>query len=147
METVSSKQPFHLLLIEDNLPDIVLLQKAIERCGKQPFLHIVRDGEEAMMFLRKEGKYSEAVRPNLILLDINLPKKSGYEVLHEIKQDERLKSILVIVLTSSSAETDAYKSRQYCADSHLVKPCSLNEYIQMVNRLEKFWTETTSILR
>lgn len=148
MQSVSSIiSPFHLLLIEDSLPDIFLIQKAIERCKPNLFLHVVRDGEEAMMFLRREGKYRDAVRPHLVLLDINLPKKSGYEVLSEIRQDEQLKSIVVVVLTSSSSETDIRKSYQYRANSHFVKPCSLNEYVRMMHLVEKLWLETSAALR
>ncbi len=129
----------NILLVEDHLPDIVLTKKAFERGNYKSKLHIVRDGEEAMKFLRKEGGYEDRVRPDLILLDINLPKVSGYEVLEHIKKDENLMTIPVIMLTSSEAEQDISKSYSLYANSYLVKPDSLSKFVEMINKLEGFW--------
>lgn len=128
-----------ILLVEDHLPDIVFTKKAFERGNYNSKLHIVRDGEEAIAFLRKENCYKDAVRPDLILLDINLPKASGYEVLELIKKDPNLMTIPVIMLTSSGADQDIDKSYSLYANSYLIKPDSLSKFVEMINQLEGFW--------
>lgn len=142
-----SKQVIHLLLVEDHLPDVVLTKKAFER-GKYPVeIHVVRDGEEALSFLFREGVFQNAIRPDLILLDINLPKKSGYEVLEEIKDHAELRSIPVIMLTSSEAEQDVTRSYSLHANSYLVKPSSLSKFVELVNYIESFWFKVVKLTR
>jgi CheY-like chemotaxis protein len=147
MQAVESSTSLNILLIEDSLPDIVLTEKAFQKSNFKTFLHIVRDGEEAMMFLKKEGKYKNMSRPDLILLDINLPRKSGYEVLAEIKQDKELKSIVVIMLTSSTSEKDITKSYQLHANSYIVKPYTLGDYVNTIHQIEDFWLKTASLVK
>ncbi|GAB4338005.1 MAG: response regulator [Flammeovirgaceae bacterium] len=147
MQAVESNNVLNILLIEDSLPDIVLTEKAFQKSNFKTSLHIVRDGEEAMLFLKKEGKYKDVIRPDLVLLDINLPRKSGYEVLNDIKQDKDLKSILVIMLTSSTSEKDISKSYQLHANSYIVKPCSLTDYVNTIHQIENFWKKATSLAK
>lgn len=142
----SESKTLEILLVEDNLPDIILTEKAFERGRHRAKLYSVRDGEEALAFLRREGTYSAARRPDLILLDINLPRKSGYEVLEEIKRSDDLRSIPVIILSSSEAEQDISRSYHLHANSYLVKPASLSKFVELVNALEEFWFSSTRML-
>ncbi|MBF0608674.1 MAG: response regulator [Magnetococcales bacterium] len=102
-------------------------------------LHVVMDGVEAMAFLRKEGAYGAALQPDLILLDLNLPKKDGRDVLREIKSDEKLKKIPVIILTTSDAETDILRSYNLGANSYVTKPVGFEKFVKVVNTIEDFW--------
>lgn len=139
MYNETSNEVVEILLVEDHLPDIVLTKKAFENGNGNSTLHVARDGQQAVSFLKREGKYNNAVRPDLILLDINLPKLSGYEVLEIVKKDKKLLTIPIIMLTSSSAQQDIGKCYSLYANSYLVKPDSLKAYITMVNQLEDFW--------
>jgi len=136
-EKATKGSPIEILLVEDHFPDVVLTKKAFER-GKYPFkIHVAKDGEEALNKLT--GNHSAKVRPDIILLDINLPKISGYEVLEKIKQDENLCTIPVIMLTSSSEEKDVLRSYKLHANSYLVKPSTLRKFVEIVNHIEGFW--------
>ncbi len=128
-----------ILLIEDSPGDIRLTQEALKDSKISNNLHVVTDGVEAMAFLRKEGKYSEKPRPDLILLDLNLPKKDGREVLAEIKKDEQLKRIPVIILTVSEAEEDVLKTYNLHANCYITKPVDLEQFLKVVKTTENFW--------
>lgn len=139
METKAPIRPIDILLVEDNAGDIDLAREALVTGKLHNALHVVQDGVAAMDFLRKEGKYVKAPRPDLIILDLNLPKKDGREVLAEIKQDEDLKRIPVVVLTTSRAEEDVLKSYNLHANCFIAKPIDLNQFLYVVKSIEEFW--------
>ena len=128
-----------ILLIEDNPGDARLTQEALNDGKVKNNLHIVSDGVEATDFLFKRNKYKDAPLPDLIILDLNLPKKNGHEVLAEIKVDETLKSIPVVILTTSKAEEDILKSYKLHANCFLTKPIDLIEFFEMIKSIEGFW--------
>lgn len=128
-----------ILLVEDNAPDIRLTQEALKESKIRNKLHVVRDGMEALAFLHRQGEYESAVRPDLILLDLNLPKKNGREVLAEIKADEDLSTIPVIILTVSGAEEDILKTYRLHANCYITKPIDLDQFIKVVRAIEDFW--------
>jgi two-component system, chemotaxis family, response regulator Rcp1 len=132
-------RPVEILLVEDNPGDVDLTREALEVSKIHNTLHVTMDGVEAINFLRKKGKYKDAVRPDIILLDLNLPKKDGREVLGEIKQDEDLKRIPVVILTTSSAEEDVLKTYNLHANCYITKPLDLNQFIKVVKTIEDFW--------
>ena len=131
--------PFEILMVEDSLADVRLTKRALSRSRISSNLHVVRDGVEAMAFVHKRGSYAEAPRPNLILLDLNLPRKSGREVLAELKSDEQLKSIPVVVLTTSLAPEDVRACYQLHANCFLVKPVDLERFTATILAIEEFW--------
>jgi CheY-like chemotaxis protein len=131
--------PIEILLVEDNPADVRLTTEMLKEEKSYNNLHVVSDGVEAMAFLRKEGKYAKAVRPDLILLDLNLPKKDGREVLKEIKEDEDLKIIPVVVLTVSKAEEDILKSYKLHANCYITKPVDLKQFIIVAKSIQDFW--------
>ncbi|MDD5560245.1 response regulator [Candidatus Methylomirabilis sp.] len=128
-----------ILLVEDNPADVRLTQEALKDGKLLNSLSIVGDGVEAIAFLRRQGKYADAPRPDLILLDLNLPKKDGREVLAEIKTDETLKSIPVVVLTVSKAEEDILKTYKLHANCYITKPVDLDQFISVTQSIEDFW--------
>lgn len=128
-----------ILLVEDNPGDVRLTREALKRGRVANNLHVVRDGAQAMQFLRCEGPYADAPTPDLILLDLNLPKKSGIEVLSEIKVDAQLKLIPVVVLTTSSSEDDVLRSYNLHANCYVTKPVRLPEFLDAVSNIEDFW--------
>ncbi len=128
-----------VLLIEDNLDDVILTQEALREAKIHVNLSVVGDGVEAIAFLRRVGQYAEAPCPDLILLDLNLPKKDGYEVLAEIKSDDVLKLIPVVVLTTSQAEEDVLKAYSLHANCYITKPVDLTQFIRIVNSIDDFW--------
>ncbi len=128
-----------ILLVEDNPGDIRLTQEALKEGNLPNILHVVKDGVEAVAFLRQEREYADKPRPDLILLDLNLPKKDGREVLAEIKEDEKLKHIPVVVLTTSDAEQDIIKVYKLHANCFITKPVDLDEFMMVVRRIEEFW--------
>jgi len=131
--------PIEILLVEDDPADARLTQEALREEKLHNNLSIVKDGVEALAFLRREGKYSKAVRPDLILLDLNLPKKDGREVLKEIKNDDDLKAIPVVVLTVSQAEEDVVKAYGAHANCYITKPIDLSQFSRVVKSLKNFW--------
>ena len=131
--------PVEILLVEDNPADVRLTQEALKEEKLHINLSVVNDGVEAIDFLRKKGKYSNAVKPDLILLDLNLPKKDGREVLKEIKSDDSLKFIPVVVLTVSRAEEDVFKSYNLHANCYITKPLDLNQFSRVVKSIKDFW--------
>jgi two-component system, chemotaxis family, response regulator Rcp1 len=130
-----------ILLVEDNPGDVRLTEEALQEGKVRINMVSVADGVEAMDFLRKTGRYPDAFRPDLILLDLNLPKKSGFEVLDEIKVDEDLKRIPVVVLTTSQAEQDIIKSYNLHANAFISKPVGLDKFLSVVKAIEDFWIE------
>lgn len=132
-------QPVEILLAEDNPGDAKLTQKAFERGNILNNLHIVEDGVEAIRFLHQEGEYSDKPRPDLVLLDLNMPRKDGWEVLEEIKGDPQLRRLPAIVLTSSEAEEDIVKSYDLQANAYLTKPVDFGGFLNVVNSFEDFW--------
>jgi chemotaxis family two-component system response regulator Rcp1 len=132
-------QPVEILLVEDSPTDVLLAKEALEYSKVVNNLHVVSDGVEAMAFLRRDGKHKEAPRPGLILLDLNLPKKDGREVLAEIKNDEKLKRIPVVVLTTSKSEADVLKAYGLHANCYIVKPVDFEKFAEVVKYIENFW--------
>ncbi len=136
-----------ILLIEDNPGDARLTQEALKDGKVRNILHIVYDGEEATDFLFKRNQYKNAPRPDLIILDLNLPKKNGQEVLAEIKADDSLKSIPVIILTISKQEQDIIRSYNLHANCFLIKPIDLNQFFEVVKSIEDFWLTLVKLPR
>ncbi len=134
-----ASSPVEILLVEDNPGDVRLTREALRDAKVRNNLHVVEDGIKAIEFLRREGEYASAVRPDLILLDLNLPRMSGREVLQEIKADPDLLQIPVVVLTSSQAETDIASSYALHANCFVTKPVDLDQFIHVVRSLEDFW--------
>jgi two-component system, chemotaxis family, response regulator Rcp1 len=136
--------PHQVLLVEDNPDDIWLIKRAFSDNYPQCILHIVEDGVEAVAFLRRHGKYVDAPRPDLILLDLKLPKKDGGEVLIEIKTDQNLKRIPVIILTSSDLESDILRSYATHANAYIQKP-TVEPFSGLIRRVVDFWLTTVSL--
>jgi chemotaxis family two-component system response regulator Rcp1 len=132
-------RPIEILMVEDNPGDVRLTVEALKEGKVRNNFHTVEDGVEAMAFLRREGRYAEAVRPDLILLDLNLPKKNGREVLAEIKEDPDLRRIPVVILTVSQAEQDIVKSYNLHANCYITKPVDLDQFLEVVKSIENFW--------
>jgi len=139
MSDDASGKPVEILLVEDNPGDVRLAVEALKDAKVHNNLSAVTDGEEALAFLRREGKYADSPRPDLILLDLNLPRKDGREVLLEIKQDPRLKRIPVVILTTSQAEEDILKAYNLSANCYIAKPVDLEQFIKVVRSIENFW--------
>jgi chemotaxis family two-component system response regulator Rcp1 len=138
-------EKMEILLVEDNIADARLTELALKDEKIQIKINIARDGVEALAFLRKEGIHAHARRPDLILLDLNLPKKDGREVLMEIKSDILFKHIPVAILTTSDAESDILYSYRMQANCYLVKPLELDRFIEMMNSIKRFWFETARL--
>jgi CheY-like chemotaxis protein len=132
-------EPIEILLAEDNPGDVRLTEKALEQGQILNNLHVVEDGVEAMKFLRREGEYAEKPRPDLVLLDLNMPRKDGREVLEDIRADPELRRIPVVVLTSSEAEEDVVRSYELNANAYLTKPVDFGGFVDIVERIEEFW--------
>jgi len=139
MNIDSLGRPANFLLVEDNPGDVRLTQEALKSHKVQNNLYVVNDGEEAMAFLRKQGKYKDAPRPDIILLDLNLPKKDGREVLAEIKSEPSLKTIPVVIISSSEAEQDIIKSYDLNANCYVTKPVNFDQFIKVVQSINDFW--------
>ena len=139
MTTNSNLKPIEILLVEDSPGDVRLTIEALKEGKILNNLSLAKDGVEALAFLRKEGKYTDATRPDLILLDLNLPKKNGQEVLAEIKNDITLKRIPVVILTISKMEEDILKTYENHANCYIVKPVDLDQFLGVVKSIEDFW--------
>ncbi|MFT4663602.1 MAG: chemotaxis family two-component system response regulator Rcp1 [Polaribacter sp.] len=135
-------RPVNVLLIEDNPGDVRLMQEAFNECRSTIDLTVVMDGLEAIHFLKKENKYEDAKSPDLILLDLNLPKKSGKEILAEIKSDPELKRIPVIILTTSNSEYDIIKSYDLHVNGFINKPVDFDRFFEIIQHIERFWLQT-----
>jgi CheY-like chemotaxis protein len=136
---MASYRAIEILLVEDNPGDVRLTQEALKENKVRNNLHVARDGVEAMQFLRRMKGYEQSPRPDLVLLDLNLPKKDGREVLTEIKTDETLRSIPVVILTTSDADDDIIKAYHMYANCYVRKPIDLNRFIDVVKVIENFW--------
>lgn len=132
-------RPVNILLVEDSPGDVRLTQEILADTRIANDIHVVNDGEAAMAFLRRQGEHAEAPRPDLVLLDLNLPRKDGREVLGEMKGDESLRRIPVIVLTTSAAERDVLRSYDLHVNCYITKPIDLDEFITVVRSIEGFW--------
>jgi two-component system, chemotaxis family, response regulator Rcp1 len=139
MSDVGSGTPIEILLVEDNDGDVRLLTETFRKGKIHNRLSVVEDGVEALAFLRREGQYASAPRPDLILLDLSLPRKNGQEVLAEIKQDADLKRIPVCVITSSQAERDVLQAYNNHVNCYLTKPVGLAQFVDVIRSLEEFW--------
>jgi two-component system, chemotaxis family, response regulator Rcp1 len=128
-----------LLLVEDSEPDVRLTQEALHEAKVKNRLWVVDDGVEALAFLRRQGQYAEMPRPDLILLDLNLPRKDGRQVLLEIKNDETLKRIPVVILTTSKNEEDVLRAYDLHANCYITKPVDFNRFMEVVKSIENFW--------
>jgi CheY-like chemotaxis protein len=129
----------HILLVEDSPTDVMMTREAFEYYKLLNPLHVVEDGVTAMEFLRREGRYNHAPRPGLIILDLNLPRKSGREVLQELKADPELMSIPVVVLTTSKSEEDVAKTYGLHANCYITKPVDFTKFVDVVRRINDFW--------
>jgi two-component system, chemotaxis family, response regulator Rcp1 len=136
---MTDPSPIDILLVEDNPGDVRLTVEALKEGKVRNRLSVVEDGVEALAFLRHEGKYADAPRPDVILLDLNLPRKDGRAVLAEIKADEGLRRIPVVVLTTSSSEQDILRSYDLHANCYITKPVDLEQFIEVVKGIEEFW--------
>jgi CheY-like chemotaxis protein len=134
-----------ILLIEDSPTDVLFTQEAFEQVRLLNRLHVVEDGVAALAFLRRQGQYAGAPRPDLILLDLNLPKKNGQEVLAELKSDEDLKLIPVVILTTSKAEEDILKSYDLHANCYIVKPVDFIKFTEVVHSIRHFWFSVVTL--
>ena len=137
--------PVEILLVEDNPGDVRLTKEALKEGKVYNNLHWAKDGVEAMEFLRQEGKSAKAPRPDIILLDLNLPKKDGREVLAFIKGDSRFKHIPVVILTTSEAEEDVLKSYELHANCYVTKPVDLEKFIHVVQSIDRFWLTVVTL--
>lgn len=137
METQA--KPVDILLVEDNPGDVRLTQEALKEAKVLNNLFVVTDGIEALAFLRHEGKYADAIRPDIILLDLNLPRKDGREVLSEVKNDPQLRRIPVVILTTSKAEEDVIRTYDLHANCYITKPVDIEQFILVVKSVEEFW--------
>jgi CheY-like chemotaxis protein len=138
-------KPTEILLVEDNEGDIGIIEEVLEDEGIRNFLHVATDGEEAIRFLYGEDEFSSSPRPDLVFLDLNLPKKDGREVLREIKKDKNLKNIPVVVLTTSNAEKDILRTYDLHANAYITKPLDFNEFMKVVESIESFWLEIVQL--
>ncbi len=139
------KRPIDILLVEDNPGDVRLTREAFKENNLSNKLFIVKDGEEAMYFLRREGAYKDAIRPGLILLDLNLPRKDGREVLAEIKADPDLRQIPVVILTTSESDDDISRSYGLYANCYITKPVDMHEFVKVVEAVEHFWLSVVNL--
>ena len=144
---MTTGRPIEILLVEDNPGDVDLTREMIENSKVRNVMNNVGDGSEALAYLRRQKPYGKATRPDLILLDLNLPRKDGRAVLSEIKQDDRLKDIPVVVLTTSEAESDVLRSYQLHANCYISKPVDLAKFTAIIRSIEDFWLTVVKLPR
>lgn len=132
-------KPVEILLVDDNQGDVDLTLEALDEARLRNNVHVARDGVEAMAFLRRLAPFADAPRPDIVLLDLNMPRKDGREVLREIKEDPSLKRIPVVVLTTSEAERDVLDAYDYRANAYIIKPVDVDQFFRTVRSLEDFW--------
>ena len=137
--------PIEILLVEDDPGDVLMTQEAFEEHKVRNRLTVVSDGSEALSYLRREGQYADAVRPDLVLLDLNLPRRDGREVLAEIKKDEELCRIPVVVLTTSAADEDIMRSYQLHANAYVTKPVDFDRFIAVIRQIDEFFVSVVKL--
>jgi chemotaxis family two-component system response regulator Rcp1 len=148
MESIGSDaKPMEVLLVEDSAGDVRLTREALKDAKVHVHLEVASDGIAAMAFLKHEGQHVHAPRPDLILLDLNLPKKDGRQVLEEIKQDPSLQSIPVVILTTSASEADILRSYMLHANCYITKPVDLNGFLDVVKSIDNFWLSVVKLPR
>jgi CheY-like chemotaxis protein len=143
--TGSNLKAIDVLLVEDDEGDVLMTREAFEHYKIRNELHVVRDGEQAVQFLRKEGQFSDAPRPDLVLLDLNLPRFDGRQVLAEIKADDSLRSIPIVVLTTSEAEEDIVRSYQLHANAYVTKPVDFDRFIEVIRKIDEFFVTVVKL--
>jgi CheY-like chemotaxis protein len=141
----TDKSPVDLLLVEDNPADVRLTREALREAGVLTTLHVATDGVDALAFLHHEGRHAGAPRPHVILLDLNLPRKNGREVLEAIKSDDTLRNIPVVILTTSQAEQDIAESYRLRANAFVTKPVDLDKFFAVVRSFEQFWLQVVKL--
>jgi chemotaxis family two-component system response regulator Rcp1 len=137
--------PIEILLVEDNEGDVHLMQQALQKAKVRNRVHVVGDGMEAMTFLRRQAPHQDAPRPDVILLDLNLPLMDGREVLQELKNDPALRTIPVVVMTTSSAEEDVIRSYSLAANCYVTKPVDLKQFLHVVESVGEFWLQVVRL--
>jgi CheY-like chemotaxis protein len=145
--TATSRKPIDILLVEDNAGDVVLTREAFDELDIPPALHVARDGDETLDFLYQRGQHESARRPDLILLDLNMPGRNGKEVLAAIKDEQSLRVIPVVILTSSEAENDVAQCYGLHASAYVVKPVNLDDFQRVVKAVEAFWLNAVTYSR
>ena len=145
MSPLASRRPARVLLVEDNEADVRLTREALREAGDGVRLSAVGDGEQALAYLRREGGFAEAPRPDLVLLDLNLPRKNGLEVLDELRADPSLAPIPVIMLTSSAARSDVEAAYARGANAFVVKPLELDAFMDLIGAIRGFWLEVAQL--
>jgi chemotaxis family two-component system response regulator Rcp1 len=140
-----ARRTIELLLVEDNPGDVHLILEALKDARIDSRVHIVEDGEAALRFLRREGEHTQASRPHLILLDLNRPRKDGHEVLAELRSDPAIKSIPVVVLTSSERSSDIVTSYELHANCYITKPTSVEDFLDVVRSISDFWFDVVAL--
>lgn len=144
---MSDAKPIEILLVEDNPGDARLTEEAFKESRLVNRLYRVRDGVEALAYLRREDPYADAARPDIVLLDLNMPRKDGREVLADIKEDPALKSIPVVVLTTSDADADVIRSYELHANCYITKPVDLDKFMNIIRHIEDFWLSIVRLPR
>jgi chemotaxis family two-component system response regulator Rcp1 len=145
--SIRIERPVEILLVEDNPADVRLTREALRDAKVANTLHVVEDGEAALAFFRRRGRYAEAPRPDVILLDLNLPRRSGHEVLAEAKSDPELQSIPIVVLTTSQAEEDILSAYRLHANCYVSKPVDFTQLMKVVKAIENFWFTVVTLPR
>ncbi|WBB76840.1 response regulator [Micromonospora sp. WMMD1128] len=134
-----SPNPVRILVVDDDPGDVLMIEEALEDSDVEKVIDVVADGQEAMEFLRREGRHAEARRPDVILLDLNMPRMDGRQVLGEVKRDENLRTIPIVVLTTSNADTDVVSSYTLQANAYVTKPIDLDDFNDVVRRIDEFF--------
>jgi two-component system, chemotaxis family, response regulator Rcp1 len=143
--SIKTMNHIDILLVEDSPADVLITREAFEEFRIVNTLHVVEDGVEALAFLNREGKYASAPQPDLILLDLNLPRKSGREVLTEIKENPRLRSIPVVILTTSPSEQDVLQAYEHHANCYIVKPVGFDNFVEAMKSIRQFWFSVVTL--
>jgi len=138
-------RPIEVLLVEDNPGDVRLTQEALRDCKVRNRLSVVTDGEEALAYVRRQGKFKGEMRPDVILLDLNLPRKDGRQVLEELKADPNLRRIPVVIMTSSDAEQDVIRAYDLNVNCYVTKPVDFDQFVRVVKAIEEFWLEIVTL--
>lgn len=131
--------PINIFLVEDNPADVLLTVEALRESNVSHDLNVVNNGADALAYIKRQGRYADSLRPDIILLDINIPKKDGFDVLKEIKEDPNLKRIPVIILTTSSSKQDISRAYDLHANCYIVKPIELDDFFTIIKKIEDFW--------